>query len=107
MRQLQAGTLTGLNPPSLSYGDNRINSSGLPIRKISISCNAILSVEDDRQIKINFNEKSERKKKNSQKIVIDIKDKFGLNSVFKAIDLKEEATGLERNRQIGGHKSGH
>ncbi len=86
---------------------NRINSSGFPIRKINISCNAILSVEDDRQIKINFNEKSERKKKNSQKIVIDIKDKFGLNSVFKAIDLKEEATALERNGQIGGHKSGH
>lgn len=85
---------------------NRINSSGFPIRKINISCNAILSVEDDRQIKINFNEKSERKKKNSQKIVIDIKDKFGLNSVFKAIDLKEEATALERNGQIGGHKSG-
>ena len=30
--------------------------------------------------------------------------KFGNNAVFKGVNLKEEGTALERNRQIGGNK---
>jgi len=37
---------------------------------------------------------------------LEIKKHFGKNAVFKGIDLKENATALERNKQIGGHKSG-
>jgi DNA polymerase V len=36
-----------------------------------------------------------------------IKDKFGKNAIFKSADLQEGATQLERNMQIGGHKSGN
>ena len=35
-----------------------------------------------------------------------IRKRFGSNSVFRAADLREEATALERNMQIRGHKSG-
>ena len=35
-----------------------------------------------------------------------VKARFGANAVFSGTDLLPEATGLERNRQIGGHKSG-
>ena len=41
-----------------------------------------------------------------QRTVIDIKDKFGKNAIFKGLDLYEAATARERNEQIGGHKSG-
>lgn len=86
---------------------NRITSRNLPIRRINISCNAILSVEDERQIRIDFmRNEQDNKDKKTQETVIDIKNKLGRNSVFRAIDLREEATALERNEQIGGHKRG-
>lgn len=44
--------------------------------------------------------------KKIQRTVIDIKDRFGKNAVFKGLDLHEAATARERNMQIGGHKSG-
>lgn len=41
-----------------------------------------------------------------QKAMLDIKDKFGKNAIVKGMNLQEGATTLERNRQIGGHRSG-
>ena len=49
-------------------------------------------------------EKLEREK-SVQKAVIDIKKKFGKNSVIKGMNLEEGATAVERNRQIGGHRA--
>ena len=36
--------------------------------------------------------------------ILQIKSRFGKNAVFKGVNLEEGATGLERNKQIGGHK---
>ena len=36
--------------------------------------------------------------------ILQIKSRFGKNAVFKGLNLEEGATGLERNKQIGGHK---
>jgi len=41
-----------------------------------------------------------------QKAMLDIKKKFGKNAILKGMNLEESATTMERNRQIGGHKSG-
>ena len=38
--------------------------------------------------------------------MIDIKKKFGKNAILKGMNLEEGAKTMERNRQIGGHKSG-
>lgn len=40
-----------------------------------------------------------------QKVMLDIKRKFGKNAVIRGISLEEGATGRERNNQIGGHKA--
>ena len=40
------------------------------------------------------------------KSVNDLKTKFGNNAILKGMDLLDAATQQERNRQIGGHKSG-
>ncbi|MBQ1489974.1 MAG: DNA methylase, partial [Eubacterium sp.] len=40
-----------------------------------------------------------------QEAVLAIQKKFGKNSLVKGMDLKEEATGMDRNKQIGGHKA--
>ena len=41
-----------------------------------------------------------------QQAMLDIKKKYGKNAIVKGMNLQEKATALERNRQIGGHKSG-
>ncbi|NCB48573.1 MAG: DNA repair protein [Clostridia bacterium] len=47
-----------------------------------------------------------KKEKNMVKTVLDVKDKYGKNSLIKGLDLDEKATQRERNTSIGGHKSG-
>lgn len=49
--------------------------------------------------------KKSAKEKNLQKAVIEIKDRFGKNSILKGLSFKDGATAKERNEQIGGHKA--
>ena len=49
-------------------------------------------------------EKKLQKEKKIQSTIINIKNKYGKNAVFKAMNLEEGATTIERNKQIGGHK---
>ena len=42
---------------------------------------------------------------NHGEVVADVKEKYGKNSIFKAMDLEDGATAIERNGQIGGHKA--
>ena len=56
--------------------------------------------------KIEKEEKIDRKKeKQIQETILKIKNKYGKNSILKAVDFKEEATGRERNNEVGGHKA--
>jgi ABC-type Fe3+-hydroxamate transport system substrate-binding protein len=45
------------------------------------------------------------KEKRVQEALLSIKKKYGKNSVLKATDYEEGATGIDRNNQIGGHKA--
>lgn len=45
------------------------------------------------------------KERNMQKAILTVKERYGKNAMFRAMDLEEGATALERNRQIGGHKA--
>jgi len=80
---------------------NKIKNVGL-IRQISISANDV--------VKENLAEFSlfedDAKEKAVLKSLNLIKEKFGKNSILRAIDLLPEATGQDRNKKIGGHKSG-
>ena len=61
---------------------------------------------------VEFKKEREKKEKRTQIFTeidrhdISIKEKFGKNAILKGIDLQAGATTMERNRQIGGHKSG-
>ena len=37
------------------------------------------------------------------KAMLDIKKKYGKNAIVRGMNLKEGATAMDRNRQIGGH----
>ena len=49
--------------------------------------------------------KNEKKEKNLQKAMIDIKNKYGKNAILKGMNLQEAGTTIDRNSQIGGHRS--
>jgi DNA polymerase V len=44
-----------------------------------------------------------QKEKELEKVVLNIKSKYGKNSILRGFDLCEEATQRERNKMIGGH----
>lgn len=101
---------------------DRIVDPGLLIRRISIFANHVIrenevqkpetyeqldlftdyEARDARQKK----EKEElEREKQMQKTMLEIKKKFGKNSVLKGMNLEEGATARNRNGQIGGHKA--
>ena len=83
----------------------RIVQKGKPIRRLSVSCNNIINEVYEQYDLFTDYEILEREKK-LQKAVLEVKEKFGKNAIIRGMDLLEEATTVERNRQIGGHKSG-
>jgi len=50
-------------------------------------------------------EKELKKERRIQETLIDIKRKYGKNSILKGLNFEEGATAKERNKQIGGHKA--
>ena len=87
---------------------DRVVSPQLPIRRVNISCNQLVSETDIYQYSLldgGTRETLERDRR-LQKTVLELKHKFGKNAVLKGVDLTECATAIERNGQIGGHKSG-
>ena len=50
-------------------------------------------------------ERELQKERSLQEAMLSIRRKFGSNAILKGINLKEGATGKERNNQIGGHRS--
>lgn len=84
----------------------RIVGKTLLVRRITLTCNNVLPEKEvNEQINF-FDSDQENKKRVIQDTLLDIKRKFGKNAILKATSLEEAATGRERNRQIGGHKSG-
>ncbi len=83
-----------------------IMKENLPVRRINLSFNNVLPDNSGRQILLFENVEEENKKACLQDTVIEIKHKFGKNAILKGINLLPSATTIERNMQIGGHKSG-
>ena len=49
------------------------------------------------------NEAEEELEVRKQKALISIKNRFGPNAIMKGTSYQEAATGIERNKSIGGH----
>ena len=93
----------------------RIMDRSRDIRRVTISCNNVRRDEGTRQISMfdvedakHAKDKQEvlEKDKKIQQAMINIKQRYGKNAMVKGVNMHEESTGIERNRQIGGHKSG-
>jgi len=83
----------------------RIVDRYTPIHRFNISFNNVVD-EAYRQYDL-FTDPVEAEKEHClQKAMLDIKDKYGKNAILKGMNLQEGARTMERNRQIGGHRSG-
>lgn len=77
----------------------------VPIRRINITCNSVVP-EEYHQYDLFADYETREKEQKAQKAVLEIKSKYGKNAILKGMDFEEGAMTRERNRQIGGHKSG-
>ena len=84
----------------------RIVDKDKPIRRLSVSCNQVSEEGDGQQQTLFSDQKESERDRKLQKAALEIKKRFGNNALVRGMDLQEEATTMERNRQIGGHKSG-
>lgn len=97
---------------------DEIVNKGLLVRRISLTaCNTFLENElkkipKGEQIdmfseedKKNDNTEEKKRERQMQNALLDIKHKYGKNAIVKGMSLEDGATGIDRNRQIGGHKA--
>ena len=75
------------------------------IRRISIGFGNVKE-ESYRVLGLFDNQEEIIKEENLQKTILRIKEKYGKNSILKAMNLEEKATTVKRNKLIGGHNSG-
>lgn len=91
--------------PSILGLYQRIVRKGKPIRKLNVSCNSITKEVYEQYNMFTDYAAAERDGK-MQRAVLEIKQRYGKNAIVRGMDLQEAGTAMERNRQIGGHKSG-
>ena len=102
---------------------NRIINPNLLVRRINLGVNHVIPENEARKRPETFEqmdlftdyaareEKRKReeeeldKEKSLQKAMLDIRKKYGSNSIVRGINMKEESTGMDRNKYIGGHKA--
>ena len=76
-----------------------------PIHRVTLAFNRV--VDEMYQQYDLFTDPAEIEREHKiQKTMLEIKEKFGKNAILKGMNLEKGATTKERNRQIGGHKSG-
>lgn len=91
--------------PAVTKLYERIVNPAYPIRRVNVSCNRVAAEGYQQYHLFTDREELERDRK-AQKAMLEIKKKYGKNAIVKGMNLQEHATTMERNRQIGGHKSG-
>ena len=101
---------------------DRITDPGLLIRRVTLGANRVINEHEAQKNTIPeqldlfcdyeaLNKQREQeevlleREKRRQKVILDIKKKYGKNAILKGMNLEEGATTMDRNRQIGGHKA--
>lgn len=83
----------------------RIANPSLTIKRVNLTFNHVVP-EEFHQYNFFTDAESLEKNRKIQKAVLSIKHKYGKNAILKGMNLEEHATTMERNTQIGGHRSG-
>ena len=86
----------------------RIVDPAKPIRRFNLSCNQLREDTGIQQTSLFCGVSGDMLVRNHkiQEAVLKIRKKYGKNAMLKGMNFEPAATTRERNRQIGGHKSG-
>lgn len=91
--------------PQVAELFEKIVNRTIPVRRINLCCNRVMD-EAYRQYDLFTTPADLEKEHRIQKSILEVKKRFGKNAVLKGMNLEEGGTTIERNGQIGGHKSG-
>lgn len=83
----------------------RIVDREKPVRRLSVTCNSVMD-ESYEQYDLFTDHAAVERDRRLQKAALEIKKRYGKNALVRGMDLQEAGTTMERNRQIGGHRSG-
>lgn len=75
-----------------------------PIRRVNLSFNNVVTEGIEQYDLFTSPEELEREH-NLQMAMLEIKNRYGKNAILRGMNLEEGAKTVERNQQIGGHKS--
>ncbi len=99
---------------------DRIADKNLLVRRLNLTCEGIIGEAYVQEIPVQgdlftdpdeADRERERERKEAEKelkmerALLDIKKKYGKNSILRGFDYEEGATTIQRNQQIGGHKA--
>ncbi|MDO5112432.1 MAG: DNA repair protein [Clostridia bacterium] len=94
--------------PAVTALYERIVEHDKPVRRMYLICNNVMP--DAGLVQTSLFDAGDNvgliRSRKMQKAVLGIKKKYGKNAMLRGMDLEEAATAQERNKQIGGHKSG-
>ena len=96
---------------------DRIIDKHLLARRINITANNVISEEQAEKenkfeqidlftdySEVERKNEKEKKERNLQRSILDIKKKYGKNAILKGMNFEDGGTTIERNEQVGGHK---
>ena len=87
---------------------HRIVNDKLKVRRINVMASHVLPEEKAGGLQLDLFDKQPanlEKERRQQEAILEIRRRFGKNSILKGMNFEEAATTRERNRQIGGHKA--
>ena len=100
---IRTNVYSKLLPYFLEIYDKSIVANQL-VRSIGIGFGGVV-LEEYEFLDLFTDEDDVKKEHELQKAILKIKDKFGKNSILKAMNLEEDATTMKRNKLIGGHNA--
>ena len=83
----------------------RIADRECAVHNLMLNFNGV-APEGNGQLSLFDDAGDQAEERSRQEAILDVKRKFGKNALLKGIDLMPQATQRDRNRQLGGHKSG-
>ena len=106
MRLVSETNVASIIVPGITKLYHRIANPTLAIRRIGISCNDVQKDTEELQLNMFENVIDQLRSKALQDTMLQIRAKYGKNSILKGVNYDKAATGRERNEQIGGHRGG-
>lgn len=92
--------------PRVLAAYDRMACSDAKIHRVMIACNDVQAEDRVQQSLFEGCDPALERERQRQETILDVKRRFGKNSLVRGTDLMPKATQMERNLQIGGHRSG-